>query len=179
MWGAVHSAAGPCPALSAPRLGCCFSGRRCLRVAGPSLLFHLGCVAVVGKKGPPRASGLCLRELQGLPATCSSRRSASRSRPRPGTHAPSWALTEVRRRCCFHPRGGMTRPVPRLLLDPAAPLGLLMSPAFPAGSLSHSECSTPPQSPLSMDTLSCAPAQLSASTMPRVAVSLGDRRKDR
>ncbi|XP_054987860.1 disks large homolog 5 [Sorex araneus] len=46
------------------------------------------------------------------------------------------------------------------------------------GSLSHSECSTPPQSPLSMDALSSC-TQPSAATMPRVAVNLGDRRKDR
>ncbi|KAM6185552.1 LOW QUALITY PROTEIN: disks large homolog 5 [Rhynchocyon petersi] len=51
------------------------------------------------------------------------------------------------------------------------------------GSLSHSECSTPPQSPLSIDTLSsCSQSQTSASTLPRIAVnpaSLGERRKDR
>ncbi|XP_040831956.1 disks large homolog 5 isoform X2 [Ochotona curzoniae] len=51
------------------------------------------------------------------------------------------------------------------------------------GSLSHSECSTPPQSPLSVDTLSsCSQSQASASTLPRIAVnpaSLGERRKDR
>lgn len=51
------------------------------------------------------------------------------------------------------------------------------------GSLSHSECSTPPQSPLSVDALSsCSQSQASASTLPRIAVnpaSLGDRRKDR
>ncbi|XP_058527660.1 disks large homolog 5 isoform X3 [Ochotona princeps] len=51
------------------------------------------------------------------------------------------------------------------------------------GSLSHSECSTPPQSPLSVDTLSsCSQSQTSASTLPRIAVnpaSLGERRKDR
>ncbi|XP_076980898.1 disks large homolog 5 isoform X2 [Tamandua tetradactyla] len=51
------------------------------------------------------------------------------------------------------------------------------------GSLSHSECSTPPQSPLNVDTLSsCSQSQASASTLPRIAVnpaSLGERRKDR
>ncbi|XP_012579236.1 PREDICTED: disks large homolog 5 isoform X2 [Condylura cristata] len=51
------------------------------------------------------------------------------------------------------------------------------------GSLSHSECSTPPQSPLNLDTLSsCSQPQTSASTLPRIAVnpaSLGERRKDR
>ncbi|XP_060061915.1 disks large homolog 5 isoform X4 [Erinaceus europaeus] len=51
------------------------------------------------------------------------------------------------------------------------------------GSLSHSECSTPPQSPLNIDSLSsCSQSQVSASTLPRIAVntaSLGDRRKDR
>ncbi|XP_036121382.1 disks large homolog 5 isoform X2 [Molossus molossus] len=51
------------------------------------------------------------------------------------------------------------------------------------GSLSHSECSTPPQSPLSIDTLSsCSQSQTSASTLPRIAVNpvaLGERRKDR
>ncbi|XP_078201622.1 disks large homolog 5 isoform X3 [Callithrix jacchus] len=51
------------------------------------------------------------------------------------------------------------------------------------GSLSHSECSTPPQSPLNIDTLSsCSQSQTSASTLPRIAVnpaSLGERRKDR
>nr|XP_035945729.1 disks large homolog 5 isoform X5 [Halichoerus grypus] len=51
------------------------------------------------------------------------------------------------------------------------------------GSLSHSECSTPPQSPLNIDTLSsCSQSQTSASTLPRIAVNpaaLGDRRKDR
>ncbi|XP_019601518.2 disks large homolog 5 isoform X6 [Rhinolophus sinicus] len=51
------------------------------------------------------------------------------------------------------------------------------------GSLSHSECSTPPQSPLSVDTLSsCSQSQTSASTLPRIAVNpvaLGERRKDR
>ncbi|XP_006887537.1 PREDICTED: disks large homolog 5 [Elephantulus edwardii] len=51
------------------------------------------------------------------------------------------------------------------------------------GSLSHSECSTPPQSPLSIDTLSsCSQSQTSASTLPRIAVnpaSLGEQRKDR
>ncbi|XP_030891140.1 disks large homolog 5 [Leptonychotes weddellii] len=50
------------------------------------------------------------------------------------------------------------------------------------GSLSHSECSTPPQSPLNIDTLSsCSQSQTSASTLPRIAVNpvaLGDRRKD-
>ncbi|XP_066099025.1 disks large homolog 5 isoform X1 [Saccopteryx bilineata] len=51
------------------------------------------------------------------------------------------------------------------------------------GSLSRSECSTPPQSPLNMDTLSsCSQSQTSASTLPRIAVNpvaLGERRKDR
>lgn len=51
------------------------------------------------------------------------------------------------------------------------------------GSLSHSECSTPPQSPLNVDTLSsCSQSQTSASTLPRIAVNaaaLGERRKDR
>nr|XP_012321708.1 disks large homolog 5 isoform X2 [Aotus nancymaae] len=51
------------------------------------------------------------------------------------------------------------------------------------GSLSHSECSTPPQSPLNINTLSsCSQSQTSASTLPRIAVnpaSLGERRKDR
>nr|XP_044993180.1 disks large homolog 5 isoform X2 [Jaculus jaculus] len=51
------------------------------------------------------------------------------------------------------------------------------------GSLSHSECSTPPRSPLSIDTLSsCSQPQTSASTLPRIAVnpaSHGERRKDR
>ncbi|XP_037352969.1 disks large homolog 5 isoform X2 [Talpa occidentalis] len=51
------------------------------------------------------------------------------------------------------------------------------------GSLSHSECSTPPQSPLNLDTLSsCSQSQTSASTLPRIAInpaSLGERRKDR
>ncbi|XP_033622378.1 disks large homolog 5 isoform X10 [Fukomys damarensis] len=51
------------------------------------------------------------------------------------------------------------------------------------GSLSHSECSTPPQSPLNIDTLpSCSQPQTSASTLPRIAVnptSHGERRKDR
>ncbi|KAL0615703.1 Disks large-like protein 5 [Plecturocebus cupreus] len=51
------------------------------------------------------------------------------------------------------------------------------------GSLSHSECSTPPQSPLNIDTLSsCSQSQTSASTLPRIAVnpvSLGEQRKDR
>ncbi|KAM5321273.1 disks large homolog 5 isoform 2-T2 [Glossophaga mutica] len=51
------------------------------------------------------------------------------------------------------------------------------------GSLSHSECSTPPQSPLNIDTLSsCSQSQTSASTLPRIAVNpvaLGERRKDR
>ncbi|KAL4827271.1 hypothetical protein H8958_020030, partial [Nasalis larvatus] len=51
------------------------------------------------------------------------------------------------------------------------------------GSVSHSECSTPPQSPLNIDTLSsCSQSQTSASTLPRIAVnpaSLGERRKDR
>ncbi|XP_011940992.1 PREDICTED: disks large homolog 5 isoform X7 [Cercocebus atys] len=51
------------------------------------------------------------------------------------------------------------------------------------GSVSHSECSTPPQSPLNIDTLSsCSQSQASASTLPRIAVnpaSLGERRKDR
>ncbi|XP_058155285.1 disks large homolog 5 isoform X5 [Dasypus novemcinctus] len=51
------------------------------------------------------------------------------------------------------------------------------------GSLSHSECSTPPRSPLNVDTLSsCSQSQASASTLPRIAVnpaSLGERRKDR
>ncbi|XP_049644053.1 disks large homolog 5 [Suncus etruscus] len=48
------------------------------------------------------------------------------------------------------------------------------------GSLSHSECSTPPQSPLSMDAVSsCALNPPSAATLPRVAVSHGDQRKDR
>lgn len=52
-----------------------------------------------------------------------------------------------------------------------------------AGSLSHSECSTPPQSPLNIDTFSsCSQSQTSASTLPRIAVNpvaLGERRKDR
>uniref|UniRef100_A0A9L0KJF6 Disks large homolog 5 n=1 Tax=Equus asinus TaxID=9793 RepID=A0A9L0KJF6_EQUAS len=51
------------------------------------------------------------------------------------------------------------------------------------GSLSHSECSTPPQSPLNIDTLSsCSQSQASASTLPRIAINpaaLGERRKDR
>nr|XP_031538177.1 disks large homolog 5 isoform X3 [Vicugna pacos] len=51
------------------------------------------------------------------------------------------------------------------------------------GSLSHSECSTPPQSPLNADGLSsCGQSQTSASTLPRIAVNptaLGERRKDR
>lgn len=51
------------------------------------------------------------------------------------------------------------------------------------GSLSHSECSTPPRSPLNIDTLSsCSQPQTSASTLPRIAVnhpSHGERRKDR
>ncbi|XP_023574792.1 disks large homolog 5 isoform X8 [Octodon degus] len=51
------------------------------------------------------------------------------------------------------------------------------------GSLSHSECSTPPQSPLNIDTLPlCGQPQASASTLPRIAVnptSHGERRKDR
>uniref|UniRef100_A0A8C2VYF5 Discs large MAGUK scaffold protein 5 n=2 Tax=Chinchilla lanigera TaxID=34839 RepID=A0A8C2VYF5_CHILA len=51
------------------------------------------------------------------------------------------------------------------------------------GSLSHSECSTPPQSPLNTDSLpSCSQPQTSASTLPRIAVnatSHGERRKDR
>nr|XP_060498353.1 disks large homolog 5 isoform X3 [Panthera onca] len=51
------------------------------------------------------------------------------------------------------------------------------------GSLSHSECSTPPQSPLNIDTLSsCSQSQTSASTLPRIAVNpaaLGEWRKDR
>ncbi|XP_062958227.1 disks large homolog 5 isoform X2 [Cynocephalus volans] len=51
------------------------------------------------------------------------------------------------------------------------------------GSLSHSECSTPPQSPLNIDTLSsCRQSQTAASTLPRIAInpaSLGERRKDR
>ncbi|XP_023383716.1 disks large homolog 5 isoform X4 [Pteropus vampyrus] len=51
------------------------------------------------------------------------------------------------------------------------------------GSLSHSECSTPPQSPLNIDTFSsCSQSQTSASTLPRIAVNpvaLGERRKDR
>ncbi|XP_017726924.1 PREDICTED: disks large homolog 5 isoform X3 [Rhinopithecus bieti] len=51
------------------------------------------------------------------------------------------------------------------------------------GSVSHSECSTPPQSPLNIDTLSsCSQSQTSASTLPRIAVnpaSLGERKKDR
>ncbi|XP_004383225.1 disks large homolog 5 [Trichechus manatus latirostris] len=51
------------------------------------------------------------------------------------------------------------------------------------GSLSHSECSTPPQSPLSIDALSSYnQSQASASTLPRIAVnpaSLGEWRKDR
>ncbi|XP_021115330.1 disks large homolog 5 isoform X3 [Heterocephalus glaber] len=51
------------------------------------------------------------------------------------------------------------------------------------GSLSHSECSTPPQSPLNIDTLpSCSQPQTSASTLPRIAInatSHGERRKDR
>lgn len=55
--------------------------------------------------------------------------------------------------------------------------------SLPAGSLSHSECSTPPRSPLNVDTLSsCSQPQTSASTLPRIAVnptSHGERRKDR
>ncbi|XP_006837537.1 PREDICTED: disks large homolog 5-like [Chrysochloris asiatica] len=51
------------------------------------------------------------------------------------------------------------------------------------GSLSHSECNTPPQSPLSLDTLSsCSQSQTLASTLPRIAInpaSLGEWRKDR
>ncbi|XP_029397172.1 disks large homolog 5 isoform X3 [Mus pahari] len=51
------------------------------------------------------------------------------------------------------------------------------------GSLSHSECSTPPRSPLNIDTLSsCSQPQSAASTLPRIAVnpsSHGERRKDR
>nr|XP_038949154.1 disks large homolog 5 isoform X2 [Rattus norvegicus] len=51
------------------------------------------------------------------------------------------------------------------------------------GSLSHSECSTPPRSPLNVDALSfCSQPQTSASTLPRIAVnssSHGERRKDR
>ncbi|XP_033289906.1 disks large homolog 5 isoform X8 [Orcinus orca] len=51
------------------------------------------------------------------------------------------------------------------------------------GSLSHSECSTPPQSPLNVEGLSsCSPSQTSAATLPRIAVNpaaLGERRKDR
>ncbi|XP_058155423.1 disks large homolog 5-like [Dasypus novemcinctus] len=51
------------------------------------------------------------------------------------------------------------------------------------GSLSHSECSTPPRLPLNIDTLSsCSQSQASASTLPRITVnpaSLGERRKDR
>ncbi|XP_029324934.1 disks large homolog 5 isoform X3 [Mus caroli] len=51
------------------------------------------------------------------------------------------------------------------------------------GSLSHSECSTPPRSPLNIDTLSsCSQPQTTASTLPRIAVnpsSHGERRKDR
>ncbi|KAB0346901.1 hypothetical protein FD754_011758, partial [Muntiacus muntjak] len=51
------------------------------------------------------------------------------------------------------------------------------------GSLSHSECSTPPQSPLSVEGLSsCSQSQTSAATLPRIAVNpaaLGERRKDR
>ncbi|XP_052045844.1 disks large homolog 5 isoform X3 [Apodemus sylvaticus] len=51
------------------------------------------------------------------------------------------------------------------------------------GSLSHSECSTPPRSPLNIDALSsCNQPQTSASTLPRIAVnpsSHGERRKDR
>ncbi|XP_073096855.1 disks large homolog 5 isoform X10 [Manis javanica] len=51
------------------------------------------------------------------------------------------------------------------------------------GSLSHSECSTPPQSPLNIDTLSsCSQSQTSASTLPRIAINptaLGEWRKDR
>lgn len=54
---------------------------------------------------------------------------------------------------------------------------------LPTGSLSHSECSTPPQSPLNIDTLSsCSQSQTSASTLPRIAVNpaaLGEWRKDR
>ena len=56
-------------------------------------------------------------------------------------------------------------------------------PPVPAGSLSHSECSTPPQSPLSVEGLSsCSQSQTSAATLPRIAVNpaaLGERRKDR
>ncbi|XP_033698095.1 disks large homolog 5 isoform X7 [Tursiops truncatus] len=51
------------------------------------------------------------------------------------------------------------------------------------GSLSHSECSTPPQSPLNVEGLSsCSPSQTSAATLPRIAINpaaLGERRKDR
>ncbi|XP_017897749.1 PREDICTED: disks large homolog 5 isoform X5 [Capra hircus] len=51
------------------------------------------------------------------------------------------------------------------------------------GSLSHSECSTPPQSPLSVEGLSsCSQPQTSAATLPRIAVNPaapGERRKDR
>ncbi|XP_075391222.1 disks large homolog 5 isoform X2 [Tenrec ecaudatus] len=51
------------------------------------------------------------------------------------------------------------------------------------GSLSHSECSTPPQSPLNIDTLSSSSqSQTLASTLPRIAInpaSLGEWRKDR
>ncbi|XP_027386639.1 disks large homolog 5 isoform X8 [Bos indicus x Bos taurus] len=51
------------------------------------------------------------------------------------------------------------------------------------GSLSHSECSTPPQSPLSVEGLSsCSQSQTSAATLPRIAVNPaapGERRKDR
>ncbi|XP_045147635.1 disks large homolog 5 [Echinops telfairi] len=50
------------------------------------------------------------------------------------------------------------------------------------GSLSHSECSTPPQSPLNIDTLfSSSQSQTLASTSPRIAInpaSLGEWRKD-
>lgn len=62
-------------------------------------------------------------------------------------------------------------------------------PPFVAGSLSHSECSspsliTPPQSPLNLETSSFASSQSqgSISTLPRISVSpvpIGERRKDR
>lgn len=62
-------------------------------------------------------------------------------------------------------------------------------PPFFAGSLSHSECSspsliTPPQSPLNLETSSFASSQSqgSISTLPRISVSpvpIGERRKDR
>ncbi|KAM5236965.1 disks large homolog 5 isoform 1-T1 [Ctenodactylus gundi] len=68
----------------------------------------------------------------------------------------------------------------KIPLTPRYPRSVLGS---DRGSLSHSDCSTPPQSPLSVDALSsCSQPQPSASTLPRIAVnpmSLGERRKDR